>query len=627
MIPCARFHFALLLIAGISAVAVLGCNKQRNGLPFQSATTAAGITSLQAPVGPFPRGVVDPRHLADPATVGPVISVTSPGRGSVTTQPQVSLTLQVEDPDGVVAVEIAGAATQDLGGGSYRATVTLAPGANLIDYRAEDARGNVTTGYTSILRAAQVVPAGSFVPRSVAVELSDPGLDRVARIAEDLTQGVDLFPLISGSNPLVSVAGLQVTAVSLTHQPPRFALAGAPDGIRAELHLDDVAFAVQVDMLGFGLMQASILANRASGFVQARIHQGSFSGNYPGKRTLGLEVTQVRLDLDRFRVVSNSGLVTGLLNPFNSLIESAVRKELESVLLTLLDDTLKDPLGGIDRPLSLPINLPNQAPTSLEARFELHQAYGPPAGGLVLVAGVEAAASTPLYRRDLVLQGVSFTPQPFGGQRAFNVKVGSDALNAFLGALQETGRLGVVIDGTAVPKPGATMIPSAKLLYPFFPLVKDLCPDPDTPIVIEVDLQAPPIARFGVGVADYSATLPEAEVRLWIDYLDGGPRLLLFALRIGVEVGVDLSVTATSLLVDSLVLGSLKVEVVAEPAGDMDDQGLEAFIQAAAPTLLGDFATSVGAVPIPALPFGLKLDNPQLSASRDVLLVQGDLIR
>lgn len=627
MIPCARFHIALLSLAGALAVAGLGCDSQHNGLPFQAGTTAAGITSLSAPVGPFPRGVIDPRHLPDAATVGPVISVISPGRGSVTTQAQVDLTIQVEDPDGVVAVEIAGAPARDLGSGRYRGSVSLATGANLVDYQAEDTQGNVTTGYTSLLRAAQVVPAGSFVPRSIAIELSDPGLDRVARIAEDLTAGVDLFPLISGSNPLVSVAGLQVTALSLTHQPPRFALAGAPEGIRAEVHLDDVAFAVQVDMLGFGLMQATILADRASGFVQARIHQGSFTGAYPGKRALGLEVTQINLDLDRFRVVSNQGLVTGLLNPFNGLIEGAVRKELESVLVTLLDDTLKDPLGGIDRPLSLPINVPNQPPTSLEARFEVHQAYGPPAGGLVLVAGVEAAASVPRYGRDLVLQGVSFTPQPFGGQSAFNVKVGSDALNAFLGALQETGRLGVVIDGTAVPKPGATMIPSAKLLYPFFPLVKDLCPDPDTPIVIEVDLQAPPIARFGVGAADYSATLPEAEVRLWIDYLDGGPRLLLFALRIGVEIGVDLSVNATSLLVDDLVLGALKVEVIAEPAGDMDDQGLEAFVQAAAPTLLADFATSVSAVPIPALPFGLKLSQPQLSASRDVLLIQGDLIR
>lgn len=629
MAPCARFQLVLFLIAASAAVAFLGCEKQRNLLPPQRGTAFAGITSLSAPQGPFPRGVVDPRRAPDPSTIGPVVSVLSPARGAVTTQDQVEVTLAVSDPDGVVDVTIQGAPAQDLGGGRYRASVALAPGANLLDLSASDALGNVTTGYTSILRGVTVAPAGSLVPQSLRIGLDDPGLARVAAIAGDLTQGVDLYPLIAPHNPLVKAVGLTVAATSLTHRPPQFALQGAPDGLVVEASLDDVALVAQVDLLGFGILQATLRVDRAVAVAQTRIHQPSFSGTLPGKRALGLEVTQVRLDLQRFRVEGTSGLVTGLLNPFNSLIEGAVRRELQQVLLGLVDDTLKDPLGGLDRPLALPIQLPGQSgtPATLEARFEVHQGYGPPAGGLVLVAGVEAAAAAPRARRDLVLQGVRFGPQPSGSTRPFCVEVGSDALNAFLAGLQETGRLGVVLDGTAVPKPGATLLPSAKLLYPFFPAVLDLCPDPDTPIVIEVDLQAPPLARFGVGLADYTACLPEAEVRVWIDYLDGGPRLLLFALRAGVEVGAELRVDATSLHVDRLVLGSLKAEVVAEPVVDLDDQGLEAFLQAAAPVLVGDFASTVAATPIPALPLGLRLDQANLRVARDVLVIEGDLIR
>jgi hypothetical protein len=196
------------------------------------------------------------------------------------------------------------------------------------------------------------------------------------------------------------------------------------------------------------------------------------------------------------------------------------------------------------------------------------------------------------------------------------VAVSSDGLNAFAHAYWRAGGAKVELDGT---RPTTKKTPlSAKLLYPFFPIARDLAPDPLTPLVIEATLEAPPVLRLGTPTGAVTLLVAEAQVSVLFDYMDGGPRVELLRARLSLEGTVDASVSGHHLVLSNLRAAQLGADIVAEPAGDLDDQGVEAFLLQAVPTVVG--AVRLPAIPIPALPRGLTLVAPTVE-SRDGWLI------
>lgn len=166
---------------------------------------------------------------------------------------------------------------------------------------------------------------------------------------------------------------------------------------------------------------------------------------------------------------------------------------------------------------------------------------------------------------------------------------------------------------------------NVKLLYPFLPPIRGLAPDPLTPVVIEVGLGAPPVATFEPGAQPFMLGIGELSVTASIDYMDGGPRAELFTLRTGLELGMDLTYSQGELKISALAATQAELDIIAEPTVDLADQEIEDFFRGLVPKLLDAVKNSIPAVPLPALPYGMNLDNVRIEAQQDAIRLAGSL--
>lgn len=612
------------------APAVLGCNRSSNGLPAQSSSTGNGSTapgSTALPRGPFPRGQVDPALLPDPATIGPVISILSPARGAQETASQVTLTARVEDTDGVSSVSIAGTPAS-ASGSDYSAQVALGAGLNLIPVEATDALGNRSSAYVSVTQGA-FAPHDRMQARTVAAGLTQAGLDRVGDVAGELTKNVDLYALIAQKNPILKNFALEVRATALRHAPPRFAATGLAAGVEVTVTIDALALDADIDVIGVALTKATIQAQSVVAVVRATVSQSAFTGTKPGKRALGLEIESIDITLNGFQLVTSSSFFTSILNPFQPLLQTMIRDQLEGMLIDVVNLELGKSLAGLDTPLRVAIPNPvggAGATLDLDLMFQVDEANGFSGSGLGLIAGFQATPAQVAVSgsTEVLTTGAQVTPAI--GPEPFTVRISQDGLNAFLGALYLTGGARALVDGTKLPVGGPVSL-SANVLYPFFPPVRGLAPDPTTPVVLEAAVCAAPVVTIdgAPGAAPVKLAVGELEVSIAIDYMDGGPRAVLFVLRAGLQVEVDVAINGNTLSFSTLTCTGVDADILSEPTCDLEDQQIVDFLRALCPRLMVELQQKLPAMPIPALPFGLNLQNVRLEAAPSVLTVRGSL--
>lgn len=625
--PQSSIWLAWAISIASAAWLTAGCNNQSNRMPFASTTAAATVAAgISAPVGPFPRGDASQAPPVDPATTGPKITILRPERGALSDAPSVMVEVQVEDVDGVAQVSIAGETVQSVGG-TYRRLVSLDVGLNRVAVTATDALGNASSGYVSVTHGTFVAD-DQAAARSVHVSMSPTGLSRVADIASREAAKFDLAALIKQHNPLVDTSVAKISATDVRHQPMQVAIQGAPAGITARVSIDAVELDVEVDPIALAPIRGTAFATRATATIQATVDRNVVAPTAgPLARALGLKIERIDVALDGFRVQAASGFVNTVLSPFVGLIESAVRDALRDLLVDLADDLLAKSLAGLDQPLVVAVPVPlAPAPGELELMVQVDEARGFQAAGLGIVGGATIRARTPVAGTpDRVLsRDTQLRPQVVGNE-PFAVQLTSDGVNLLAHALYRSGGLEVVIDG-ANPSPTATMALDCKLLFPFFPQVRALAPDPATPMRIEVSLQSAPIATFGRDpTAPLAIDAGEIQISILIDYMDGQPPLELVTVRVGATLSADLEVQPRHLRLKTLKASPLSVDVIREPAVDLADQELENFLVQIVPLVLDEYATKIPPIPIPALPFGLDLQSPRVTVDPDVLTVAGSL--
>lgn len=614
-----------IIATSLVGVAFMGCSEQSNSKPgggVQS-SVSAGIT---APRGPFPRGQATGNFAPDPATTGPEITLVSPDRSAQVTGQSIEVRLKADDPNGVSGVWIGGTAAVQAGA-EYASVITLQPGVNIVQIEAEDTLGNRTNSYVDLV-SGTFQPDTEFMKESVAVSLTKPGLDRVADIAQQQTASLDLWSLLAGGGPLMDTTLIKIDALGLTHDPLMFRADGAPTGIEVAVDLDNLILELDVDAIGLNLTRAIVTADRTTITARARISQTAFTGTGTGKRALGLEVEQVDIDLTNFKLKTTSGVLNVVLMPFQGMIRGAVEKAIRGVIMDTVDDQLSQSLVALDVPA--PISIPNPMgvgpPIDLGIQMEINESSGGQGVGVGLVAGVKVEATTPMptAQRQVLVSGTRLQPQVLGPER-FGVLLTSDALNGVLHAIYAGGALSVELDGTQ-PTSGSSIQMNAGLLYPFLPPIRDLAPDPNTPIVIEASLGSAPVTSIGQDpTRPLKATIGQAQVRLLIDYMDGGPRLEVFTLNVAAQVAANIMIQNNQIVISNLEIKHSRVDVVNEPVVDLADQELEDFIHAMIPSISAQYLAQLPAIDIPGLPLGLALTNVRIDVTPNTLAVFGDL--
>ncbi len=602
----------LALATPLVAAAVCGCNQQSNGWAGAGAVGATAAP-LVTPRGPFPRGQAT--AASQPAHQGPEITVVSPPRGAQVTTTSVAVEVDVADPDGVQAVTIEGAPAADLGGGRFGATVTVAPGMNLVEVAAVDGRGDRSRAAFSVI-AGQFVPAGGLVPASALARLDQDALDAAAREIERHTGTLDLHALLP--RPVLKTALITVDVTAITHLPPRVpSLTGAGGTVTAAVELDQVRVDLDVSLLGRGQVIAT--ADRVRGVARASIRPPS--GPATGLKLMGLDVDQLDVTFTNLQLRPQSGLAVTVLSPIANLLMFALRGAISNAIEKALTNVLSKPMVAADAPLLVNVPMLDGTTTSLELLLRAESGQGWAGVGLDVVGAASVTAAQPYPHALPANVHVTRPAAPvvtWAPSDDVSVALSQDAANAFAHAYWLAGAGRYAIDGT---KP-AKSPPAARVLYPFFPLVRDLAPDPATPIVIEISLEAPPTVRIGQPAGTVALLVPEAQVSVSLDYMDGGPRAELLRARLSLELSVDVGVVADELVLSDLTCAGVAVDVIAEPSGDLDDQGVEDFILQVIPTLLGSVSQRLPRIPVPGLPVGVTLVSPTAEARDGYLIVR-----
>lgn len=601
----------LAFVAPLVGAAVCGCNQQSNRHPGWSAVggTAAPLVT---PQGPYPRGQVNPANL--PQRQGPSITVTSPARGAQLTATHVDVEVEVTDPDGVGSVAIQGAPATDVGGGRWQATVPLAAGLNLIEVEAVDGLGDRSRARFSVVQG-QFVPGGTFVDGAL-LRLDQPALDVAAREIEARTGALDLVTLLP--HPVLQTTLVTVDVTAVTHAPPRVTSLTAQAGtMTAVLDLHQVSVDLDVNLLGRG--QAIATADRVRGLITATIQRPA--GPATGLKLMGFDVDRLDVTFTNLQLRPQSGLAVTVLSPVANLLMFALRGALSSAIEKALMNALSKPMAGADTPMR--VNLPtvdgSTAALDLLVRADGGRGWG--GAGLDLLASASATAVTPHPHALPADVLVTRPPAPviaWAPTDHVGLALSADAANAFAHAYWLAGAARYQIDGT---KP-AKSPPAARLLHPFFPVVRDLAPDPATPLVIDISLEAPPVVRLDRPDGAVGLLVPEAQVSVALDYMDGGPRAEVLRTRLSVELAVDAAVVGNDLVLSNLTCAGVAVDVIAEPSGDLDDQGVEDFILQAIPTLLGSVAQRLPRIPLPGIPAGVTLVAPTVEARDGWLIVR-----
>lgn len=602
----------LALAIALLAPAVCGCNQQSNGNPGLGAVGATAAP-LVTPQGPFPRGQANP--ASSPARSGPEITVTSPARGAQVTTTTLDVEVEVTDGDGVQAVTIEGAAATDHGAGRWGATVALSPGMNLIDVAATDGLGDRSRAAFSVV-CGQFVPTADFVEGAALARLDQDALDAAARVIEGYTGSLDLLSLLP--HPVLKTAVITVDVTSITHQPMRVpSLTAAGGQVTAAVQLDQVRVDLDVNLLGRGQVIAT--ADQVRGLARATIRRPT--GPATGLKLMGLDVDQLDVSFVNLQLRPQSGLAVTVLTPVANLLMFALRGAIANAIEKALTNVLSKPMAGADRPLRVNVPMLDGTTTPLELLLRAESGVGWAGAGLDLVASasvVAAQPSPPALPADVLVTRPAAPAVTWAPGDDVSVALSQDAANAFAHAYWLAGAGRYAIDGTKPAKAPA----AARLLYPFFPLVRDLAPDPATPIVIEASLEAPPTVRIGQPAGTVTLVVPEAQVSVSLDYMDGGPRAEVVRARVSLEVSVDVRVVGNELVLDKLACGGVAVDVIAEPSGDLDDQGVEDFVVQVIPTLLGSVGQRLPRIPVPGLPVNVTLVAPSAEARDGYLIVR-----
>lgn len=606
-------------LASVSSLICAGCSSESNPAPPQTTSAAATVTSAQTytPQGPFPRGQA-PASSLDPATVGPVISILAPVRGSVTDQASVDVYVQCDDVNGVGGVTVDGTNAQPSGtaGNVWTAPVTLQPGFNLVRVEALDSLGNLSASVFSVVHGARE-PDSNPSPDAVEAYINQSGLDRITQIAEVEAAKLDLFSLISTKANVVDTRALKVTVTGLVHDPLQLDIVPASDGLTVTISASNVTVPANVRALGISPGTVNIMADSLVVVANATDATPVAQG-----RALGIEIASAQVTLTNFRLVTSSGLLNAALRLARNTIRNKIEEILEDLLLDTVDNLLGTALTAFGTPVDLKFALSNTLkPTGASIDMKLTRAR---AEGAALALRADATLA-PIPDRAFATTERFVGGLPPGGSTVqsphmFTATLSERALNDVFFAYWNSGTIAYAFDGTQPTT--STLHLSANILYPFFPDVRLLAPDPATPLVIEVSSQAAPV----LVLHDQGARLQagEVEIKILLDYMDGGPREELVTLRAALDMDATVDVRADSFLIQ-VALNDLTTDVIAEPVIDIEDQKLEDLLQQLAPWLLQRYSLTIPPIKIPGLPLGMALSNSALEHGEDRLTVRGDL--
>lgn len=159
----------------------------------------------------------------------PTLEVTSPERGTMAEGSTVTVTGQVtDDAPGNVRITVNGVAAQVAPDGSFTATLSLAPGIEVIETIAVDTAGNQQRDVRAVL-SGTLAPSTGPVADSLGVQIGPAGFTAIGTGIGNFVEAMDLTAAVAPMNPVfydggclgaeVNVTGVDISGVDLSLVP------------------------------------------------------------------------------------------------------------------------------------------------------------------------------------------------------------------------------------------------------------------------------------------------------------------------------------------------------------------------------------------------------------------------
>ncbi|MBK9030582.1 MAG: hypothetical protein IPL61_04450 [Myxococcales bacterium] len=517
----------------------------------------------------------------------PALTVTSPARGTMRDGLTSVVVLGTVGPSvtgaDVTEVTVNGTPAEISADGSFTATVAVHPGANLIATSATSADGGHADDVRGVLTGA-FRPAGAQVDNAIAMQLSREAFTVLGDTAEALVATTDLGALVMPYNPVVAkgltngqedcLYGKVSVRPGLDLDHADIALVPSDAGLALDVTLHQLYIPLHARYAAACIDADTDITIRATtarirGTIAVDVAAGRFAVTLPSST-----VTFTGFDLSASGV---PGAVLSLLD-LNNEIGKVLASSMEKFIGPMVEQTV----AGIEvGPQTLPV-LGERVTVEVAAAGIAFDSAG---AEMVLDSTFTVAGASHgfLYTDDQA--------PPQRGAAGFQLAVADDALNELLAAFWSAGGLDLT-------------------------LAQDL----GNYDAVRLEALLPPTLTAGAEGA-LRITMPDLIVHL----TDQGNEITTLAMNVDMEVKVAPHASgATNVATLTIAPPTIHADVLADVSG-IPGQALERLMPAMIEHMMGTFTPLLAAVPLPALPGGLRVSSLNVGTATSYVVVNGDL--
>ena len=278
----------------------------------------------------------------------PVLEITSPQRGTQLDGDTVTVTGIVKD-DGKVRVTIGSTEVVPAADGSFSATITVAPGIDLIETHAIDDGGHDVRDVRAVM-SGTLAPTDGSVRAPVAARAGTAAITAVGNAMAATAETIDFTAAVGAMNPVYNNTGclgavVNVTSVTLSNID--IALVPGANVMATEVVIDNVVVRATARYRAACISGTTNITLRAS---KARIRGNLGLAVAGGKLTASLPTASVALEGFNLDASGVPGVVEDL---FRGQVRSAVEKALTDVIRDRAPGMANDALASLlARPVS-----------------------------------------------------------------------------------------------------------------------------------------------------------------------------------------------------------------------------------------------------------------------------------
>lgn len=516
----------------------------------------------------------------------PELTVTSPARGTMreglTTVTVTGTVGPSATGSDVTAVTVNGVTASVAPSGEFSATVAVRPGANLIETRAMTADGGVADDTRGVLTGT-FRPAAAQVENAMAAQLSAQTFTVLGDTAASLIATTDLGALVAPANPVIAkgldngredclfgkvsvLPGLDVDSATVALVPGDAGL--AVDVTLRQLYIPLRARYAAACITGNSNITIRATTARLRGNVAVDVASGRFH--------VTLESPQVTFTGFDVSASGVPGAVISLLD-----LDNEIGKVMANAMEKFIGPMVEETVAGVKvGPQTIAV-----LGKELTAEFA--------AAGI----GFDSAGAEMLLDAKLTVGGGShgflFTDDqdpPVRGDHGFQLAVADDAINQLLSGFWSAGGLSMTV-------PQQLGNYDAMTLEPLLP---------------------PTVATGGEGAL--RITMPDLILHL----SSQGQELTTMALTVDAELQILPHPSAPNFVTLAIGTPTIRADVLSDAIG-MAPAALEQFLPRMALHMTEQFMPLLSAVPLPALPGGLRVSDLRVGSDASYLVVQGDL--